>query len=245
MIKLSDELARELEAKFEKSRELDEPARVLAAKLINERKTVDDLKEDCSEELRERVKETLLFTANQPIELNLGQQEEALSALEKRFVQNPKHYTRPEGAKFAEVRELLSKNPKAIFSLFTMQRTGGEPDVIEVTEDAITIAECSAESPDRRDFTYPAAEGIAKFMSGEIMDSESYHDKLQKIGIFDAHSRSMLKTSPDILAENEVLIGDRIEGEVIILKGVLGGERPDQGCDPRIGFRVKFALSRK
>lgn len=254
MIKIPEELDRQLDEIFKRSQELEEPAYKLAEKCIKERITVDDLKaedlkiedvkEDRIEELRERVKQTLLFTANQPIELNFQQQEEVLSALEKRLSQKPKHYTRPEGVESAEVRMLLSQNPKAIFSLYTMQRTGGEPDVIAVTDDAFIFGECSAESPDRRDFNYLEATGLAKFMGVKIMSEETYR-KLQESGEFDKHSWSMLETPPEILKSNQALMGDRIGGEVTVQRGVARGRGPEQGRDPRQGWRGVVSVPRK
>jgi hypothetical protein len=125
-----------------------------------------------------------------------------------------------------------------------MQRTGGEPDVVAVTEDTFKFGECSAESPDRRDFNYLEAAGLAKFMGVKIMSEETYR-KLQESGEFDKHSWSMLETPPDILKKGEALMGDCIGGVVCVTRGVARGKGPEQGRDPRQGWRGEFDLSRK
>jgi len=221
----------------------DEQARKEAAKLILEGKTLNSV-EDMSGEMRNRVRELLVETAGQPYELNLEQQEEVLSALEERFAQNPEHYTRPEGVSFADVREALYVNPKGIYSLYVMERSGGAPDVIAVTEDAFVFGDCSAESPERRNFTYIESAKLAKVFGVELMSEEAYRE-LQKSGKFDMHSWSMLKTPEEILKSGEALMGDRIGGEVSAQRGVARGRSPQQGRDPRQGWRGVVSVPRK
>jgi hypothetical protein len=55
------------------------------------------------------------------------QREELLSALKARFEKN---MNRHKGLEWAKVQAKLEANPKKLWSLSEMERTGGEPDVV-------------------------------------------------------------------------------------------------------------------
>ncbi len=75
--------------------------------------------------------------------------EELLSALKARFEKNR---NRHQGLEWAKVQAKLEANPKKLWWLNEMERTGGEPDV--VAHDGKTgeyiFYDCSAESPKGR-----------------------------------------------------------------------------------------------
>ena len=61
-------------------------------------------------------------------ELSLEQREELLRTLKARFEKN---MHRHEGLEWAKVQAKLDANPEKLWSLNEMERTGGEPDVVE------------------------------------------------------------------------------------------------------------------
>ena len=84
-----------------------------------------------------------------PKALSAKQQEELIGALKDRFEKNLKRH---DGLEWAKVQARLEANSKKLWSLQEMERTGGEPDVVEY--DQITgeyiFFDCSAESPSGR-----------------------------------------------------------------------------------------------
>lgn len=154
--------------------------------------------------------------------LSADQHEELLSVLEIRFEKN---MNRHHGLDWAAIRAKLEANPAKLNSLYQMENTGGEPDV--VGQDAKTgeylFYDCSPESPaDRRSLCYDAealearkehkpkhsAVGLAAEMGIELLTEEQYRG-LQKLGKFDTKTSSWLKTPPDIRKLGGSIFGDR------------------------------------
>jgi hypothetical protein len=69
-----------------------------------------------------------------------------IETLRKRFEKNTKRHAHIEWS-FVEKR--LKDHPGAAWSVFQMEETGGEPDVVEIEAitDAVTVIDCSAETP--------------------------------------------------------------------------------------------------
>src|SRR3977135_1825354 len=82
------------------------------------------------------------------------QRTELLSELKVRFEEN---MNRHKGLEWAKVQAKLEANTQKLWSLYEMERTGGEPDVVgfdKKTGDYL-FYDCSAESPKgRRSFCY-------------------------------------------------------------------------------------------
>src|SRR5215467_7151160 len=93
------------------------------------------------------------MTAKRERDTNKGwpaaQSEQLLKALEARFEKNR---NRHQGIDWAQVRRKLESNPKKMWSLHEMERTGGEPDVIghDKKTGEYIFYDCSAESPKGR-----------------------------------------------------------------------------------------------
>jgi hypothetical protein len=153
--------------------------------------------------------------------------------LEVRFEKNPKHYRRPKGIKFFEVKKAIEANPAFIYSLFMMEKTGGAPDVIAVDDDTYTFADCSAESPTgRRNCVYDKeaekyatrhqkkgnAVGMADEFGVDNMMEDIYRDTLQKIGKFDSKTSSWIKSFNDKDSVSSAPIGSRRDGEVRVVQ---------------------------
>jgi hypothetical protein len=136
---------------------------------------------------------------------------ELLSLLKERFESN---MNRHKDLKWEEIQIKLEKNPNKLESLFQMEKTGGEPDVVGIDEKTgvYIFYDCSPESPkERRSFCYDKAAldkrkenkpknnavESAKTMGIEILAEEEY-SYLQTLGNFDAKTSSWLKTPEKI-----------------------------------------------
>jgi len=145
------------------------------------------------------------------MKLTASQTKELLLVLQTRFEKNQKRHPKLE---WDLVRTKLKTKPEKLWSLNEMERTGGEPDVVEFDKKSgeIVFVDCSAESPSgRRSLCYdqegldsrkenkPAHSAIAMAneMGSELLTEEEYRD-LQKLGNFDAKTSSWVKT-PDAI----------------------------------------------
>jgi hypothetical protein len=154
--------------------------------------------------------------------LSPEQQEQLLRALKARFEKN---VNRHEGVAWAQVQTKLEASAGKLFSLHEMERTGGEPDVIEHVEKTgeYIFYDCSAESPQgRRSLCYdgealasrkqhkPAsnAVGMAAAMGIELLTEDQYRE-LQKLGKFDTRTSSWIRTPSQIRKLGGALFCDR------------------------------------
>lgn len=145
-----------------------------------------------------------------------------LELLEKRFLKN---MNRHNAVTWADVLQRVQSNPDALWSLHEMERTGGEPDVVQFksTSGKWFFVDCAAESPSgRRSLCYDkaglesrkehkpmhAACELAAEMGVEFMD-ESQYRQLQQLGEFDLKTSSWLKTPDAIRNLGGALFGDR------------------------------------
>ena len=153
--------------------------------------------------------------------LSSQRQEELLQILKARFEKNQ---YRHKGIEWHEVVARLKDNPKKLWSLNEMERTGGEPHLIDYDgkTDEYVFYDCAAESPKgRRSVCYDRealesrkehkpknnAMDMATAMGIEILTEEQYRD-LQKLGNFDTKTSSWLKTPQDIRKLGGALFGD-------------------------------------
>src|SRR6185369_3836468 len=87
-------------------------------------------------------------------QLSPGQREELLRALQARFEKN---INRHQGLEWAAVQAKLKADAGKLWSLNEMERTGGEPDVVDHDKKTgeYIFYDCSAESPkERRSLCY-------------------------------------------------------------------------------------------
>jgi len=155
------------------------------------------------------------------------QKQGLISTLQARF---ERHMDRHVGLNWVDVLEKLEANPEKLWSLYEMERTGGEPDVVGRDEKtgAVLFFDCSAESPEgRRNLCYdqaalearkknkPAgsAMGMAAAM-GIAMLTEAEYRQLQELGAFDTKTSSWVETPPNIRALGGAMYGDRRFGAI-------------------------------
>lgn len=162
-------------------------------------------------------------------ELSLEQRDELLRSLKARFEKN---MHRHKGFKWAKVQARLDANTEKLWSLNEMERTGGEPDVIEhdKKKDEYIFYDCSAESPKGRRSVCYDREGLesrkkhkpennaidmATTMGIELLTEEQYR-ALQKLENFDMKTSSWVQTPSDIRELGGALFCDCRYGNVFV-----------------------------
>jgi hypothetical protein len=155
-------------------------------------------------------------------ELSSEQREELLSALKARFEKN---INRHKGLEWGKVQTRLKANAGKLWSLYEMERTGGEPDVVDHDKKTgdYTFYDCSVETPKgRRNLCYDRealdarktfkpennAIDMAAAMGIELLTEEQYRG-LQKLGNFDTKTSSWVKTPSEIRKLGGALFADR------------------------------------
>ncbi|MFI5253360.1 MAG: DUF4256 domain-containing protein [Bacteroidota bacterium] len=154
--------------------------------------------------------------------LSPEQREEFLTALKARFEKN---MNRHKGLEWAKVQAKLEAKTDKLWSLYEMERTAGEPDVVGNDKKAgeYIFYDCSEESPKgRRSVCYDrealesrkefkpkdTAIDMAAAMGIEILTEEQYRE-LQKLGSFDTKTSSWVKTPSEIRKLGGAIFCDR------------------------------------
>lgn len=152
-----------------------------------------------------------------------------LEVLEGRFQKTKERF--PD-LNWTDLRLKLEQNPDKLRSLYEMEETGGEPDLLEYNKDVDEFIFCdfSKESPKgRRSLCYdkkalesrkkfkPAdnAQDVASRMGVDLMNEEDYR-KLQSYGEFDTKTSSWLETPENIRKLGGAIFGDFRYGKVFI-----------------------------
>ena len=155
-------------------------------------------------------------------ELSPEQREELVAVLKIRFEKNRNRHA---GLEWEQVRARLEANPEKLWSLYEMERTGGEPDVVgrDMETGEFLVYDCSAESPKgRRSLCYDrealdsrkehkpesSVMDMAAAMGIELLNEEQYRE-LQKLGEFDLKTSSWVKTPAGIRKRGGAVFCDR------------------------------------
>lgn len=163
------------------------------------------------------------------MELLVEQREELLSALKARFEKNR---NRHKGLQWADVQARLESHPQKMKSLYEMEVTGGEPDVVGYDKKTgeYIFYDCAAESPKgRRSICYDgqaleerkenkpgnSAVDMAAAMGVELLTEEQYRE-LQTLGEFDIKTSSWIKTPADVRELGGALFCDRRYNKVFV-----------------------------
>lgn len=162
-------------------------------------------------------------------QLSNPQRDALLLTLKTRFEKN---MNRHQGLAWNEVEKKLKGNSNALWSLYQMENTGGEPDVVayDKKNNTFSFYDCSPESPSgRRSICYdkqgldsrkefkPAhnAMDMASEIGIEILNEEEYR-YLLSLGKFDTKTSSWILTPADIRKLGGALFGDYRYGKVFI-----------------------------
>lgn len=161
--------------------------------------------------------------------LSLEEIESLLAILKNRFETN---MNRHESVTWDVIQEKLMANPEKLWSLSEMEKSGGEPDIIERRNEnfVYTFYDCSLESPaGRRSLCYDhqalvarkknkpqdSALNMAAFMGIDMLTQEQYH-MLQQFGEFDLKSSTWIITPDEIRTLGGALFCDRRYNHVFV-----------------------------
>ena len=161
--------------------------------------------------------------------LSPEQSDELLKVLKARF---DKNMNRHKGLEWTKVQAKLEAETENLWSLNEMERTGGEPDVVDHDKKTgeYIFYDCSAESPKgRRSVCYDRkaletrkehkpennAIDMAAAMGIEVLEEEQYRE-LQKLGNFDTKTSSWIITPADIRKLGGALFCDRRYNTVFV-----------------------------
>lgn len=164
-------------------------------------------------------------------ELSTEQQDELLETLRVRFEKN---MIRHKDLQWAKIQNRLvhEASGEKWWSLYEMERTGGEPDVVCYDDQSgeYIFYDCADESPKgRRSICYdrqaldsrkehkPAnnALDMAADMGLELLTEDQYR-QLQQLGNFDTKTSNWIKTPPDIRKLGGALFADFRYGQVFV-----------------------------
>ncbi len=157
------------------------------------------------------------------------QREQLFSLVKTRFEKNMKRHNDLEWSK---IQTRLEADSKKLWSLYEMEETGGEPDVIgyDRKTDEYIFFDCSSESPNgRRSICYDnealearkehkpknSAVEMASEMGIDLLTEEQYR-ALQQIGTFDTKTSSWIATPAEIRELGGALFGDWRYGNVFV-----------------------------
>lgn len=166
---------------------------------------------------------------NNKKELSAKERQELLRVLKDRFEKN---MDRHKGHFWNKVQVRLEGSVEKLWSLSEMERTGGEPDVLNYDKKTgeYIFYDSSEESPHgRRNVCYDSealearkafkpkdtALDMAAAMGIELLTENEYRE-LQKLGNFDTKTSSWIKTPPGIRNLGGALFADRRYGNVFV-----------------------------
>ncbi|MCT4786288.1 DUF4256 domain-containing protein [Exiguobacterium aestuarii] len=152
--------------------------------------------------------------------LSQEQVSELLIILKVRFEDHPERH---ENVSWSGISTKIETAEEKLLSLFRMEQTGGEPDVIRLPNGDLAFCDCSVESPSgRRSLCYdePALEArkknkpvgsavaLSEQMGITLLDEETYRH-LQTLGAFDLKTSSWIHTPDTIRQKGGALFCDR------------------------------------
>jgi hypothetical protein len=159
-----------------------------------------------------------------PAQLNI-----LLQSLQSRFEKN---MHRHPNLIWDKIKLKLLENPSKLQSLYLMEESGGEPDIIayDAASDTYTFCDCSPESPKgRRSLCYDdialnsrkenkpqgSALAMAAQMGAELLTEKEYLE-LQQLGDFDVKTSSWLFTEEPLRKLGGAIFGDKRYGRTFI-----------------------------
>jgi hypothetical protein len=159
--------------------------------------------------------------------LSPDERKNILAILSSRFQKNTKRH---KGIQWSDVLVRLDKNPEKLWTLYEMEETGGEPDVVAYDKKSgeYVFVDCAPESPKgRRSVCYDgealasrkehkpktSAIDMAQEMGAELLSEKEYRE-LQELGDFDNKTSSWVKTPAPIREKGGAIFCDRRYGQV-------------------------------
>lgn len=178
--------------------------------------------------------------------LTVAQEQELLQTLQDRFLNYP---NRHPNCSWEQIEHLLVNKRQKLWSLYQMEHTGGEPDVVvyDAQSQTLQFFDCAAESPKgRRSICYDRealearkefkpehnAMDLAAEMGIELLDETKYRF-LQQLGPFDTKTSSWIQTPAAVRKQGGALFGDFRYGQAFIYHNGAGSyyaARGFRGC---------------
>lgn len=160
------------------------------------------------------------------------QPEQRLALLNTLQVRFEKNLNRHKGIEWNKVDTKLNANPKILWSLYQMEETGGEPDVVgyDKKTDEFFFCDCSDETPiGRRSVCYDhealgsrkehkpknSAINMALEMGIDLLTEKQYRE-LQLLGRFDTKTSSWVRTPKEIRKLGGAIFADFRYGNVFV-----------------------------
>ena len=152
--------------------------------------------------------------------LTREQQSSLLATLQKRFEKN---MHRHKDLHWSDVQKKLEDAPHKLWSLYRMEETGGEPDVVGMENGQYLYFDCAAQSPSgRRSLCYDRAAwekrkehkpkdtalDMAQAMGVEIVTEDQYR-AFQELEAFDTKTSSWVFTPEEIRRHGGAIFCDR------------------------------------
>lgn len=161
--------------------------------------------------------------------LSPTESQDFIQVLKNRF---ESHRHRHQAMGWSKIQTRLEAHPEKLWSLYQMEKTGGEPDVVNYDKQTgeYVFYDCSKESPKgRRSLCYDRkalqsrkkfkpkdnAMDVATAMGIELLSVAQYQD-LQKLEAIDLKTSSWIKTPEEIRSLGGALFGDNRFGTVFI-----------------------------
>lgn len=161
--------------------------------------------------------------------ISAKQKDEILKIISERFA---KHMNRHPQLEWKKLEAKLKKSDTKLATLYEMEITGGEPDVVgyDKKSDTYVFFDCAAESPaGRRSLCFDraglesrkehqplnSAMDLAAEMGVEILDEKQYRE-LQTLGKFDTKTSSWIATPANIRKLGGALFADYRYGTVFV-----------------------------
>jgi len=169
------------------------------------------------------------MATSSPSSFSFDQRQSLLTSLQARFEQHPARHPKLD---WHNVQARLEVLPDKLWSLYQMEHTDGEPDVVGVDANTgeFLFVDCSPESPQsRRSLCYDraaldarktakpinSAVDLAAEMGITLLSEAQNHD-LQALGPFDQKTSSWLLTPPYIREKGGAIFGDYRFGRVFV-----------------------------
>ncbi|HEU4609547.1 MAG TPA: DUF4256 domain-containing protein [Chitinophagaceae bacterium] len=166
---------------------------------------------------------------NSKKQLSAKETAELFATLEARFEKNRQRH---KELKWTDIAKRLQSAPAKYWSLYQMEATGGEPDVVvfDKAGKEYLFCDCSAESPaGRRSLCYDdqaldarkenkpegSAIGMAEAMGVSLL-TEAEYKQLQQLGSFDTKTSSWLQTPDPIRKLGGAIFADRRYDHVFV-----------------------------
>ncbi|MGH2623582.1 MAG: DUF4256 domain-containing protein [Sphingobacterium sp.] len=159
--------------------------------------------------------------------LNAEEQQKLINTLHSRFEKNMQRH---QELNWDYIIERLLKRPSVLWSLYQMEESLGEPDVVNYDKenDQFIFMDCSIETPkNRRSLCYDlealesrkahkpkdSAVEVAASMGIQLLNEQEYYF-LQTLGDFDNKTSSWLKTPVEVREKGGAIFGDKRFGRV-------------------------------